>query len=222
MNKLFHIQQMIGAAASGFINYADNKYWQEEKRLNRAEFDIFFKNVGEVTVADFNDLTHDDCTYLGFGIWSRDKPNFRLIPAYLYIFIPPGLELTSIRGQQVKYETYKDLSADQKMGMLAYGITIEPEDTFGFDRALTLLNEGLKLARKGWNGKDMYVVAQSVTANVEASKIWNVHNKAHAEKLGGSIDVAPYFTLKTAQDTLAMGWIPSTGDLFATDWFIVE
>lgn len=159
MNKLFHIQQMIGAAASGFINYEDNKYWQEEKRLNRTEFDAFFKNVGEVTVDDFNALTYDDCVKLGFGFWSRDKPNFYLIPAYLYIFIPPGLELTSIRGQRVEYETYKDLSSDQRMGLLAYGITISDGDTFGFDRALVLLTGGAKLARKGWNGKDMYVTA---------------------------------------------------------------
>ena len=41
------------------------------------------------------------------------------------------------------------------------------------------------------------------------------------EKIGGSIDVAPYCTLKTAQDTLAMGWTPSTGDLFADDWLIL-
>lgn len=97
-----------------------------------------------------------------------------------------------------------------------------PSGSMTFGDALYHLKQGKKVARLGWNGKDQYVVAQAHTTTTEASKIWNPHNKAHAEKLGGSIDVTPYCTLKTAQDTLAMGWIPSTGDLFAEDWVIME
>ena len=91
-----------------------------------------------------------------------------------------------------------------------------------FSKALEGLKNGNKVARSGWNGKNQYVVAQSQATTTDASKIWNPHNKAHAEKIGGKINVAPYCTLKTAQDTLAMGWTPSTGDLFAEDWIVVE
>lgn len=91
-----------------------------------------------------------------------------------------------------------------------------------FGDALIALKRGEKVARSGWNGKDQYVVAQAQSTTTEAAKIWNPHNKEQAEKLGGSIDVAPYCTLKTAQDTLAMGWTPSTGDLFAEDWLIID
>ena len=90
-----------------------------------------------------------------------------------------------------------------------------------FSSALEALKAGRKVARSGWNGKDQYVVAQAQTTTTEASKIWNPHNKAHAVQLGGYIDIAPYCTLKTAQDNLAMGWVPSTGDLFAEDWLIL-
>jgi len=90
-----------------------------------------------------------------------------------------------------------------------------------FGDAVVALKQGQKVARSGWNGKNQYVVAQAQTTTTDASKIWNQHNKAHAEKLGGQIDVAPYCTLKTAQDTLAMGWTPSTGDLFAEDWVTI-
>ena len=108
------------------------------------------------------------------------------------------------------------------MGMGAcYGVLPKTNDlTFG--DALVALKLGKKVAREGWNGKDQYVVAQAQATTTDASKIWNPHNKAHAEKLGGQIYVAPYCTLKTAQDTLAMGWTPSTGDLFANDWLILE
>lgn len=91
-----------------------------------------------------------------------------------------------------------------------------------FSDALVALKHGEKVARAGWNGKDQYVVAQAKATTTDAAKIWNPHNKAHAEKLGGRIDVAPYCTLKTAQDTLVMGWVPSTGDLFAEDWVILS
>lgn len=97
----------------------------------------------------------------------------------------------------------------------------QPNGALSFSAALEALKGGKKVARSGWNGKDQYVVAQAETTTTDASKIWNPHNKAHAEKIGGQIDVAPYCTLKTAQDTLAMGWVPSTGDLFAEDWIIL-
>lgn len=84
------------------------------------------------------------------------------------------------------------------------------------------MKRGSKVTRSGWNGKNQYVVAQAKTTTTDATKIWNPHNKAYAEKLGGQIDVAPYCTLKTAQDTLSMGWTPSTGDLFANDWAVMD
>ena len=96
-----------------------------------------------------------------------------------------------------------------------------PNGSLTFGDALTALKLGKKVARSGWNDLQ-YVVAQAQSTNTEASKIWNPHNKAHAEKLGGNIDVAPYCTLKTVQDTLAMGWTPSTGDLFAEDWLVIN
>lgn len=97
----------------------------------------------------------------------------------------------------------------------------KPNGSLSFGAAIELLKAGKRVARSGWNGKDQYVVAQAETTTTDASKIWNPHNKAHAEKTGGHIDVAPYCTLKTAQDTLAMGWVPSTGDLFANDWLVL-
>ena len=93
--------------------------------------------------------------------------------------------------------------------------------SLSFSAALEALKSGRKVARSGWNGKDQYVVAQVATPQVESTYIWNPHNKAHAVQLGGYIDIAPYCTLKTAQDNLAMGWVPSTSDLFAEDWLIL-
>ena len=98
----------------------------------------------------------------------------------------------------------------------------ERVSSLDFSSAILALKQGKKVARIGWDCENQNVVAQAQATTTEASKIWNPHNKAHAEKLGGSIEVAPYCTLKTAQDTLAMGWTPNTSDLFAEDWVILE
>ena len=60
--------------------------------------------------------------------------------------------------------------------------------SLSFSAALEALKSGRKVARSGWNGKDQYVVAQQ-GQEIESTYVWNPHNKAHAEKLGGWIKV---------------------------------
>ena len=140
----------------------------------------------------------------------------------------PENEDPSEQGYLVEYVDGGKPNDERHAGYISWS----PKDVFdksykssgslSFGDALIAMKQGKKVARSGWNGKDQYVVAQAQTTTTDAAKIWNPHNKAHAEKLGGQIDVAPYCTLKTAQDTLAMGWTPSTGDLFANDWVIIS
>lgn len=94
---------------------------------------------------------------------------------------------------------------------------------FSFSKALELLKQDQKITRKGWNGKDQWL---SVSCNegktVPAESFWSSHNLEFAHSNGGSAKVMPCITLKNAQDQIVMGWIPSTGDLFAEDWMIAE
>ena len=140
----------------------------------------------------------------------------------------PSDEDPSEQGYLVEYADSGKPNDERHKGYISWSPACVFKDSYrpngglNFGDALTALKQGQKIARSGWNGKDQYVVAQAQTTTTEASKIWNPHNKAHAEKLGGNIDVAPYCTLKTVQDTLAMGWTPSTGDLFAEDWLVIN
>lgn len=59
------------------------------------------------------------------------------------------------------------------------------------------LKEGQRLARKGWNGKNMYLEMQSPDANSKMT--------------------LPYVYMKTAQDDL-IPWLCSQADLLANDW----
>lgn len=95
-----------------------------------------------------------------------------------------------------------------------------PNGSFNFGDALLLLKQGIPMARKGWNGKGQFVAYNAGQKDLPADKFWIPANKAAAEANGGTMDVAPYLSLKTAQNTVQMGWVPSTGDLLAEDWEI--
>lgn len=92
-----------------------------------------------------------------------------------------------------------------------------------FSDALILAKQGYKIARAGWNGKAMWVAVSGPAGNnLAADKFWNKHSRAHAEAMGGSAVVDPYFIMKTAQDSIQMGWIASQADLLGVDWEVVD
>ena len=90
-----------------------------------------------------------------------------------------------------------------------------------FQTALTALKAGEKVARAGWQGTRMWIALGSGTVALEAEKFWNRHSRAFAEANGGTATVSPYIIMKTAQETIQMGWTPSQADLLADDWEIV-
>ena len=147
------------------------------------------------------------CEYRGWQLPENEDPNE---PVYLVEYVDGG------KPNDDRHAGYITMSPKE-----VFDNAYRQNGSLTFGDALVALKHGQKVARSGWNGKDQYVVAQGAN-EVESTYVWNPHNKAHAEKLGGWINVAAYCTLKTAQDTLAMGWTPSTGDLFANDWIILE
>ncbi|MCG2572255.1 DUF2829 domain-containing protein [Acinetobacter sp. ME22] len=147
------------------------------------------------------------CEYRGWNIPEGEDPNE---PVYLVEYTDGG------KPNDERHAGYITMSPQE-----VFDNAYRQNGSLNFGDALMALKQGKKVARSCWNDLQ-YVVAQGESKQIESTYIWNPHNKAHAEKLGGFIDVAPYCTLKTAQDTLAMGWTPSTGDLFAEDWTILE
>lgn len=83
------------------------------------------------------------------------------------------------------------------------------EATFSFGEAIKYLKRGMKVARKGWNGKGMYLFL------------------AHGEDLTaclskGDFKCASSVCMKTAQNNICVGWIASQADMLANDWMVVE
>lgn len=82
------------------------------------------------------------------------------------------------------------------------------EATFSFSEAVKYLRRGMKISRKGWNGKGQYVRMVDPYNDTAFQVI---------EKADIDGTLYPYFALKNAQNGF-IPWVPSTGDLLADDW----
>ena len=84
-----------------------------------------------------------------------------------------------------------------------------------FGTAITNLKSGLKVARQGWNGKGMW--------------LFLLHGKSISEVIknnyGNGVDehlIVDSICMKTAQNTIVVGWLASQTDMLAEDWQVVE
>ena len=78
-------------------------------------------------------------------------------------------------------------------------------DKLPFDLALQYLKEGKKVARTGWNGKDMYIT------------LIPAGNAMHQ-----GYDMQDCLGMKTVKNEMQPGWLASQVDLLANDWSVVK
>lgn len=75
-----------------------------------------------------------------------------------------------------------------------------------FGVALALLKDGKKVARKGWNGKGMWLIL---------IKDWTVSTD-YVEHVAGLVGL-DFIAMRTAQDGF-VPWLASQTDVLAEDW----
>ena len=99
-----------------------------------------------------------------------------------------------------------------------------PVDGMTFGMAIEALKLGKKVARRGWNGKGMWLCIPLCDGpkEIPATGIWGKPNAEYAEQNGGKVTVVPYITMKAADGTIVMGWLASQTDMLSDDWCIVE
>jgi hypothetical protein len=88
--------------------------------------------------------------------------------------------------------------------------------------AMRAIKAGHRVARKGWNGKEMWLAYSPGCESLPVSAFWSEANKQHAGELGGAAKVQPCVTMKMVDDSILMGWLASQADLLADDWFVVH
>lgn len=86
-----------------------------------------------------------------------------------------------------------------------------------FGHAIEALKNGEKVAitRAEWNGRDMFLYLIKGTELQDALK-YGYGEYENEPTITDSI------AMKTAQNTLVVGWLPSLTDIFAEDWDIIE
>ena len=92
----------------------------------------------------------------------------------------------------------------------AYRLT----DAMNFGLAIEAMKKGERVARKGWNGKNMYVFLAFEPDFVTDADI------SAFDQL--EVEVGDMLVMKTAQNTFQPGWLASQADMLADDWYIVE
>lgn len=97
----------------------------------------------------------------------------------------------------------------------------EHGETFDFGSAIRALKFGMKVARKGWNGKGMFLWLKPA-ATVKAEWCKDPMLKGLAEANRGEIEALGTICMFTAQKQILSGWLASQTDMLAEDWVIVS
>lgn len=150
-------------------------------------------------------------------------------------FWPDGLPLPEISEPQkvdehccsipmVKIEDgYMFVSEDaqyvQFMAKDEFEKTCRSAEDMNFGDALVALKHGKRVARKGWNGKNMSVAYQKgypdgIPCNKNTAQAWGMEE-------GELFKCRPYLQMRCADGTFQM-WLASQSDILADDWYIVE
>lgn len=99
------------------------------------------------------------------------------------------------------------------------------EENLNFGQALEALKEGKRIARKGWNGKGMFIFKQ-VPANVGIQYVPNMQSlpsevKNEFVKRGNNLNYSNQMCIVKEDNTID-SWVASSSDTFAEDWIILD
>ncbi len=85
--------------------------------------------------------------------------------------------------------------------------------TFTFGEAIKYLKRGMKVARKGWNGKNQYIeLASNISYASPDGTIVNCDHEAIGNKAIAFVGTSG----------VQMGWLASQADMLAEDWVFSE
>ena len=145
-------------------------------------------------------------SWAGYWYWSKDKQT-------IIIHTKDGVDM-DIRETQIPDYTFSNIASDE--WTLADSMNcpeLGGEATFSFGDAIKYLKRGMKVARKGWNGKKQYIqLATGISYKTADGDIVNCEHDAI-----GNMAIAFVGT-----SGVQMGWLASQADMLAEDWVFAE
>ena len=91
------------------------------------------------------------------------------------------------------------------------------EQTYTFGEAVEKMVSGLRMTRKGWNGKNMWVCYMPPITIPEGM----VNERTRKFVPSGDLIVGGYFVMWTAHNIWQPGWHAAQPDMISHDWVVV-
>ena len=138
----------------------------------------------------------------GYWYWDDEKKT-------IMIHTKDGKELDIRETDVVEYTTLNICSDEWQIADETNCPQLGGEATFSFSDAIRYLKRGLKVARKGWNGKKQYIqLATGISYKSADGEIVNCEHEAI-----GNMAITFIGT-----SGVQMGWLASQADMLAEDW----
>jgi hypothetical protein len=123
----------------------------------------------------------------------------------------PSWDWMPYQKQQAEKHASEAARADEPNAMPTM-----PTTGLTFGSALEAIKTGKRMARSGWNGKNMFVfLVPGSQFNVNRPPLLGIYPD------GTPITYRPHIDIKGADGSIST-WVPSIGDVMAEDWQIVE
>lgn len=138
----------------------------------------------------------------GFWKWDSEKES-------IIMHTKDGEEL-DIRETQVVEYTLGNILSDEWVAADENNCPeLGGEATFSFGEAIKYLKRGMRVARKGWNGKKQYIqLASGISYKTADNQIVNCEHDAIGNKAVAFVGTSG----------IQMGWLASQADMLAEDW----
>ena len=138
----------------------------------------------------------------GFWKWDSEKES-------IIMHTKDGEELDIRETQVVEYTLGNILSDEWSVADENNCPELGGEATFSFGEAIKYLKRGMKVARKGWNGKKQYIqLASGISYKTADNQIVNCEHDAIGNKAVAFVGTSG----------VQMGWLASQADMLAEDW----
>lgn len=145
-------------------------------------------------------------SWSGYWFWSKEKQT-------IIIHTKDGEEL-DIRETEIPDYTFGNICSDE--WVLADGENcpeLGGEAIFSFGEAVKYLKRGMKVTRKGWNGKEQYIqLATGISYKTSTGVIVNCDHEA----------IGNMAIVFCGTSGVQMGWLASQADMLAEDWKFAE
>ena len=149
----------------------------------------------------------------GYWCWDTEKETIMIHCRPQDFDKGQGPVLDIRETQRVEYTLQNILSDDWVIADESNTPVLGGEATFSFGDAIKYLKRGLKVKRKGWNGKNQYIeLASNISYVSPTGEIVNCNHDAIGNKAIAFVGTSG----------VQMGWLASQADMLADDWVFVD